>query len=311
MRVSTPGNMLLLGEYAVLEERGLGIAAAVGGRVRLEAWAARSLSIEGTWTGGSFHWTRKHRAESSLVSAAFETVREWRLAHGRSRGFEKLRVRIDSSELYSSSGRKAGLGSSAAVTVALVYALRGGGRLDRTLPLLALAAHRAAQGGTGSGYDVYCSCFGGWGVFCGGARPSWQPFTPRFDAWMYLFPGPAAVSTRDAIRSFSQWRNREPILAGRFISESNGNVRAFVEARSARTAAVAFRKARKTGIALGDAIGVEARIRAPAGVDPDLCKSVGAGNELGAYLRLPGAPEPPEQSGLVPVQVAEGISWKR
>lgn len=311
MTVTAPGNILLLGEYAVLEEGGLGLAAAVGGRVRLEARPARSLSIEGSWTGGSFRWTRRHRGESALASAVFDAAVAWRLAHGRGTGFPKLRIRIDSSELYSRGGRKTGLGSSAAVTLALAYALRPDSRVDHALPRLALEAHRAVQGGTGSGYDVYCSYFGGWGVFCGGAHPSLSSFKRRFDMRMYLFPGAIPVSTGDAIRAYFRWKARDPDRAGRFVLQSNRTVKAFLAARSGRVAAAAFRDARATGITLGDAIGVEARIRAPAGVDPELCKSVGAGNELGVYLRLPGAPEPPGGSGLTPLDVTYGFEWHR
>ncbi len=311
MRVSASGNIILMGEYAVLEEGGLGIAAAVDGRVHVEVRPARSLSVTGVWTGSSFRWTRRHREESPLVSAVFETVREWRLAHGRARGFPKVRIRIDSSELYRGGGRKAGLGSSAAVTLALVTALRADGRLDQALPRLALAAHRAAQGGTGSGYDVFCSFYGRWGIFRGGARPSWECFRPRSAIRLYLFPGPDPVSTREAIRAFSRWKDRRPDQARRLLDESDGNVAAFARARSARQAAEAFRKARRTGLDLGDAIGVDAAIPAPAGVDPDLCKAVGAGNELGVYLGLPGAPEPPASAGLVSVPIADGISWMR
>ncbi len=314
MRVSVPGNVLLLGEYAVLEEGGLGIAAAVDGRVRLEAEPAASLSITGLWTGGSFRWTRRRREESPLVSAAVDAVREWWHPGGGRAEHPKLRIRIDSSELYRPGGRKAGLGSSAAVAVALVAALRGDnrakGRPDDAVPLLALAAHRKAQGGAGSGYDVYCSYFGGWGVFRGGSAPSWKCLRLPFAARLYLFSGPAPVSTTDAIRSYVEWKTREPDRARRLLEESNRNVAALAQAHGAREAVDAFRAARRTGIALGEAIGVDARIAAPAGVDPELCKAVGAGNELGVYLRLPDAPEPPAKSGLTEVQVADGISWQ-
>ena len=128
---------------------------------------------------------------------------------------------------------------------------------------------------------------------------------------LYLFSGPSAVSTREAIQAFNQWKSREPGLAGQLVEESNENIKAFLRARGARAAAAALGKARATGIALGDAIGVEARIPVPAGVDPELCKSVGAGNELGVYVRLPGAPEPPGQSGATGVTVADGFSWQR
>jgi len=311
VRVSVPGNMLLLGEYAVLEEGGLGAAAAVEKRVRLQAEPARSLSVEGVWPGGSFFWTPQRTSESPVVSAVFTTVLAWMSDTGRRSELPGLQVRIDSSELFLKNGRKAGFGSSAAVAVALVAALRGDGRLDSTVPRLALAAHRSAQGGVGSGYDVYCSFHGGWGLFYGGAVPSWEPREPSVCPGLYLFRGPAPVSTPAAIRSFFHWKDREKDRARLLIEESNSNVMAFLQAAGAEEAASAFGKARDLGISLGDEIGVEARIPAPAGVDPGLCKSLGAGNELGGYLRLPGAPEPPEESELTRVRIAEGgITWQ-
>jgi mevalonate kinase len=41
MRASVPANLLLLGEYAVLEEGGLGLAVAVDPRVRISAAPGR------------------------------------------------------------------------------------------------------------------------------------------------------------------------------------------------------------------------------------------------------------------------------
>jgi phosphomevalonate kinase len=304
MTVTVPGNVILLGEYAVLEEGGLGAAFAVQNRVRLQAEAAQELFVEGRWPGGSFTWS-PGKSTSPLVSAVYRTVREWK---GRQRrgAIPALRVRIDSSELYLPHGRKAGFGSSAAVTVALVIALCAPG--DQGTADLALAAHRLAQGGVGSGYDVYCSFFGGWGMFRGGAAPSWEARARPGRFRLHLFPGPAPVSTRDSIRSFIQWKARDAGRAHRLIEESNENVRAFLAAGNAEEAAAAFRKARATGIALGDEMGVPARIPAPPGVDPEMCKAVGAGNELGAYLQVPGAPEP---TGLLLVRESEGgASWQ-
>jgi len=286
--VAAPGNVILLGEYAVLEEGGLGVAFAVDKRVRLQADAAPSLSID---------------AANPLVSAVLKVV-------GSAGEIPALRVRIDSSELYLPDGRKAGFGSSAAVAVALVSALRAHGAPGQADLELALAAHRQAQGGIGSGYDVYCSFFGGWGMFSGGARPSWEPHAAPSGARVYLFPGPAAVATRNAIQSFCQWKTACAGAARRLIQESNDNVKSFLAARSPREAASAFRHARKTGIALGDEIGVEARIPIPPGVDPELCKAVGAGNELGVYLQVSGAPEPPAGSGFLSVgQSQSGVTW--
>jgi phosphomevalonate kinase len=311
MTVSVPGNVILLGEYAVLEEGGLGAAFAVQNRVRLQAEAAQTLTVEGRWPGGSFLWTPaapQGESASPLVPAVVATVTEWRQRQGMG-DIPRLRIRIDSSELYLARGRKAGFGSSAAVAVALVIALRAG--RDDASAGLALAAHRLAQGGTGSGYDVYCSFHGGWGMFRGGAEPSWEERARPADLRLYLFPGPGPVATREAIQSFLQWKGHESGRASRLIQKSNDNVRAFLAAGSAQEAAAAFRKGRQTGIDLGDEIGVQARIPVPFDVDPELCKAVGAGNELGAYLQVPGAPEPPAASGLLLVQASkEGAVWQ-
>ncbi|MBI5480163.1 MAG: hypothetical protein HY906_14955 [Deltaproteobacteria bacterium] len=75
---------------------------------------------------------------------------------------------VDSSALHDASGAKLGLGGSAAVTVAAAGALFAaeGQPLDAVtvraeLLRLCVAAHRAAQGGRGSGGDVAASVHGG------------------------------------------------------------------------------------------------------------------------------------------------------
>ncbi len=272
MKVNAPGNIILLGEYAVLEEGGLGVACAVERRVRLEAHPAPDFLVEAVWPGGSSTWTPGGGTVSPVVSAAYQVVNEWRRSQ-KAGDIPGMRVRIDSSELFLEHGRKAGFGSSAAVAAALVIALCAGPARapdgpDATGAHLALAAHRLAQGGAGSGYDVFCSFFGGRGMFQGGRVPTWKKHRPSqkpfADARLYLFRGPAAVSTRGAIQSFLQWKDRNAERARRFVDESNKNVKAFLGAESTREAGEALRKGRETAVALGDEIGVEARIPAPA-----------------------------------------------
>ncbi len=104
VRLTVPGNILLLGEYAVLEEGGLGFAMAVETRVRLEVSPAAGLSIEGTWLGnGGFLDSRKTR---------HEPARRGRCRHGvgTARPAAPARVRVDSSAFFTADGRKAGLG---------------------------------------------------------------------------------------------------------------------------------------------------------------------------------------------------------
>jgi len=316
MRLSVPGNILLLGEYAVLEEGGLGLAMAVERRVQISARPAEGLSVEGSWPGSALSWTPRAPSASPLVSAAFDAVEKWLRDAGTERPAWSTRINVDSSAFFLSDGRKSGLGSSAAVTVGLVCALLGATvRRDNipagAIPLLALQAHRAAQGGAGSGYDVTCSFHGGCGVFRGGAAPGWEPCRLSWDPSLVLFSGPAPVSTPEAVRRYEKWKQRSPGAAKEFLDESNHCVRAFVRASSTGEAARRLRDCTRLGIAVGDAIGVPARISVPPNLDSDVCKALGAGNELGACLLPPSSPAPPEQAGVQRIPLSEGgVTWE-
>lgn len=145
MHASAPGKIMLAGEYAVLH----GVEAvmmAVDRRVvaRVDADAG---------------------APSPFVRAACTAV----AAHTDE---PQVSVSVDSSALYHHDGRKLGLGSSAAVTVATVAcALRASGvrQLERALVhRLAGAAHAEAQaalGAAGSGADIAASTYGGVTLF--------------------------------------------------------------------------------------------------------------------------------------------------
>lgn len=271
-RASVPGNILLLGEYAVLEEGGLGFALAVEPRVRLEAAPAAALQVQARWPGGT---------GSPLVEASVACVSEYR---GRACTGALL---VDSTDFFSANGRKSGLGSSAAVTVALVCGLlrlSGRGHATRDAASLSVQAHRRAQGGRGSGYDVLASFHGGAGLFHGGAQPSWEAAALPEGCELSLFPGPAPVSTAEAVGRYQRWKEQSPGPARDFLEESNAAVRAFCGARSLQEGRRSFDACRRIGIQLGEAIEVPAEISAPAGLDPDWCKAIGAGNELGVCL---------------------------
>lgn len=309
VRLTVPGNILLLGEYAVLEEGGWGLAMAVGTRVRLEASPARSLVIEAVWSGSPISWTPKRRGESPLIDAAVDVVSE-RL--GRSCA---AKVFLDSSDFFSRDGRKAGLGSSAAVSVALVCGLLESAGEDSAArgpeaELLALRAHRRAQGGRGSGYDITTSFHGGTGLFRGGASPVWDPCTLPGDPRVLLFAGPAPVSTADAVARYLTWKERNPAAARDYLRESSNAILSFVQAGFDARSLLWFSACRELGIELGSAIGVPAEVPVPPGLDPKWCKAVGAGNELGLCLLPPGAQTPPDLEGIRLVLRADtGVTW--
>jgi phosphomevalonate kinase len=308
-RLTVPGNILLLGEYAVLEEGGLGLAMAVETRVRLEASPASSLSVEGRWPGRSISWTPSRRGTSAIVEAAVDTVSEWLGCPLRARVF------VDSSALFTPDGRKTGLGSSAAVSVALVcgllHAAGDTGPRVPDVPGLALKAHRLAQGGRGSGYDVFSSFHGGTGLFRGGASPSWEPRPLPCDLGALLFAGPAPVSTSESVLRYSQWKERNPGPARDFLRESNNSILSFVDSATTEGARKWLGACRRLGIELGRSIGVPAELPIPAGLDPRWCKSLGAGNELGLCLAPRGAQLSTDVPGVRRVLRAEaGAAWE-
>jgi phosphomevalonate kinase len=178
-----PGKLLLLGEYAVLE----GAPALV---MAVDRWAEVTIENhqEGVWLFSSLpSWASPirlsftkdgrisaHRTvpESILrqlgpVRAVF--ARAWRRADWKFLGREGMRVGIDTRGFaLEGSGAKLGLGSSAALTVALLAALW---RVGSPVPGRVLArenlfreafdSHRRAQKGAGSGADVAASVYGG------------------------------------------------------------------------------------------------------------------------------------------------------
>ena len=308
-RLTVPGTILLLGEYAVLEEGGLGLAMAVETRVRLEASPASSLSIEGRWPGRSISWTPGQRGTNAIVEAAVDTVSEWLGCPPRAR------VLVDSSAFFTSDGRKTGLGSSAAVSVALVcgllHAAGDMGPRVPDVPGLALNAHRLAQGGRGSGYDVFSSFHGGTGLFRGGAFPSWEPRALPCDLGVLLFAGPAPVSTSESVSRYSQWKERNPGPARDFLRESNNSILSFVDSATTEDARKWLGACRRLGLELGRSIGVPAARPIPAGLDPDWGKSRGAGNELGLCLAPRGGQLSTDVPGVRRVRRAEtGTVWE-
>ena len=314
MRLSVPGNILLLGEYAVLEEGGIGLAVAVDRRVVVTGRPAAAFEVHGAWPGGSFRWTPAEPGASGLVTSVVGTLEaEAALADPAlaDPGALRVRIDIDSSAFFDASGRKTGLGSSAAAAAGLTAALlaaAGGAPPGPAAAELAVRAHRGAQGGRGSGYDVLCSWHGGAGVFRGGETPVWEPRVFGERRRLFLYPGPQPVKTLTAVMRYAAWKKGNAGAARTFLEESNERVLAFLSAATAGESAARWSACRELGIQLGDAIGVPARMSPPPGLDPAWCKPVGAGNELGVCLVPEEAAAP---AGVSAFSISpEGIRWE-
>ncbi len=328
MRGSVPANLLLLGEYAVLEPGGLGVALAVAPRASFSVLPAQALVIRGSGGGSTYLWPPPGggAAESPLLEAAVEACARW--LEARTGGPPAWRAEIlietdpffaDRPSLACAGGRaperpKRGFGSSAAVAVALcavLLRLAGADPSPEELFALALRAHRRSQRGRGSGYDVAASTYGGAGMLQGGALPRWHHLQLPWLPPLALLWGPAAVSTPAAVARYRRWQAARPGDAARFLRKSNQAIRRFAAAASWREALPFFRQCRQLGLQLGERIGVPARIPEVPGLQPGLCKALGAGNEVGACVVADGAAQAAARTrGLTPVEICpEGLSW--
>ncbi|TFH04764.1 MAG: hypothetical protein E4H09_03125, partial [Spirochaetales bacterium] len=199
LRISVPGNLLLAGEYSVLEEGGLGIGVAVD--VRAVATRAPGPSrITGIMPGKTIQVPGDDGVLGGAAEFLWGTTLPDRLGS----------ITIDTSPFHYADGRKKGFGSSAAATVALTAMWLAFTGATRTQPSpdevfeLAVRAHRAGQHGYGSGYDVASSTFGGFTLFSGGERPHAEPVTLPWLEGLSLFPGVKAVRTTDAVGRYRE-----------------------------------------------------------------------------------------------------------
>lgn len=320
--VSVPANLLIMGEYAVLEEGGLGFAVAPDIRVagtlsRTEEPGAggRPLTATGRIPGSTFTWP----GDTGLFGRAADYLAE-RLPPPGTGGAELL---IDSSDLYGPGGKKRGLGSSAAAVVAMTAlwtAAVGEPQTEsgRLFPL-ALGAHREAQGGRGSGYDVACSCYGGTLLFTGGQEPLVRRVSLPWMPSIRIFSGRAPVRTVSAVGCYREWSWSHPEPAREFLRESNRLVSEFCAASGWEEALGILTTYRELVLKLGRVIGVAADIAPPPATAEhtggqlgalSFVKAVGAGNELGIVM-APHSDPAAARRGTELLKIAErGVEWQ-
>ena len=215
LRFSAPGKMVIAGEYAVLEGHPA-LSAAVDVRASCSAEDDDCLRVSAMGLGpysASEDGQRVHFAEDrtgafSLVSEVLTAARRYGIS------LPKQHLRIESADFQIShlgDTLKLGVGSSAAVAVALTAALVGDVRRADLSKIfqIALHGHLRFSGGRGSGIDVATSVFGGTVRF---ERSQDSPL-PAVDPWDFcptgLVPVVAfagkSVSTRAFIEKLSRF----------------------------------------------------------------------------------------------------------
>ncbi|MFO7563378.1 MAG: hydroxymethylglutaryl-CoA reductase, degradative [Enhygromyxa sp.] len=188
--VSAPGKSFLIGEYAVLEGHEAVVTA-----VDVRAYAHRPR----------VQHDERPDPSSPFVAAAVELTTGWLRGHDHPVP-ELPSIPVVTTVGFTAGARKLGLGSSAAVTAAVVgWYLRAAG-LDLDTPQvrqaaasIAREAHTMAQEGRGSGADVATAVFGGTVRFTrdGGVQPIELP------PWLAIgfFDAGAPASTGSLVKA--------------------------------------------------------------------------------------------------------------
>lgn len=167
-----PGKLYIAGEYAVLEQNCPAILVAVNQFVRVsitESKTTTGLIHSKQYSQDSIHWVRQGSRmvidnrdnPFEYILSAISYTERYCLEQGIQLTVYDLHV---NSDLDSADGKKFGLGSSAAVTVATVKAILHfyGIRFSNELVYkLSAISHYSVQG-NGSAGDIAASVYGGW-----------------------------------------------------------------------------------------------------------------------------------------------------
>ncbi|APS98863.1 phosphomevalonate kinase [Borreliella mayonii] len=307
---SVPGNLLLMGEYTILEEKGLGLAIAINKR------AFFSFKKSDSWR---FFSKKKEIDDFSLIENRNDFVFKM-FAYLSQNYFSNLEsfsydVYIDTSNFFFNDGTKKGFGSSAVVAIGIVCGLfliyNATNVVDKVeIFKYCLEAYRHSQGGIGSGYDIATSIFGGVVEFEGGFNPKFRQLSAVKFNDFYLMQGLRAVKTTTSICEYN--KHRDSILD--FILKCNLEMKKLVLSVSSSKSELisSLRRAKELGLAIGEAIGVSAAL--PSSFNHllgqcDLIKALGAGNET--FLVYRPNIEAFDLSKIIPIVLEyEGIKFE-
>ena len=302
VRATAPGKLVLLGEYAVLEgapavvmaadrRAEVIVAPASGPRCRVRA---TNLGAEAEFTvlgDGRLDWAQGDAVQADRFGVLASVVRELVQAGVASAAdLGAFETRITTSQFYqrgaNGTGDKLGLGSSAALTVALAAALsaHASGELNGGSPGLdiALRAHRGFQRGSGSGLDVAASLHGGvvsYRLRSGGRSPEIRNLSLPAGIEMLCVSAGKGASTREYLERIALWRRRAPEVAAAALEElselaqagldavESADTSRFLFVVSAFAAALqSFREAADVDIMSAEHRAIEGVVRAGGGV---------------------------------------------
>lgn len=218
--------MFLLGEYSVLVG-GSALLVAIDRRARVAIHPGPAPGVHIN-TGVVCRATVE---QTPILASAVDSLEQRGLFDRR--WLEGHEIELDTSAFYST-GLKLGLGSSAALMVAIVRALCPGKSAPGELFELAGACHANFQGGLGSGADIATSISGGCIQFSQD-NPGAGTLIPPDLQLLFVWTGEPAVTT-NYIRRFNQWRRHAPAVSRRHLDEiSRLSMEAIVDFKNRQT----------------------------------------------------------------------------
>ncbi|ACH94913.1 phosphomevalonate kinase [Borrelia recurrentis] len=277
---SVPGNLLLMGEYSILEENGFGLAIAIDER------AYFSFKQSDKWR---FFSKRTKIDNFTLIDSnddfIFKMFSYLKYCYFNNLEAFPFDVYVDTSNFFLDSGVKKGFGSSAVVAVGIIYGiyliLNGNKNFIKDkIFMYCLEAYRYAQGGMGSGYDIATSLFGGVVMFKGGNSPKYELLDKICFDNFYLMKGPGPIKTTNAIIRYNGYR--DSLLS--FMRDVNIVMENIIlnVSNSANCLLSSLKLARNIGLEIGKRIGISAELPLNLSYLKDECtliKALGAGNE--------------------------------
>lgn len=263
MKIVVPGNLLLFGEYAITYPGGLGIAVATKEKLTIRCKPSPKFKLTGCYGDHEYQWSEGSAFPTPLLEHILSRLNTYPNQH----------IHIDSSEFYYKDGTKKGLGSSAAATVGLTYALKYPVISSKEeLIKHALKLHQSFQGGKGSGYDIFTSVYGGAGLFEKQRFPIWKSLNQNLYHNFYLVRGKTSCNTRASLALLEEYALKNPEKLRKFLSVSNRLV-------SRLTASLRlFRFAANLNYWINTQLSQSLSWKPPA------IKAIGAGGELGITL---------------------------
>lgn len=287
MKGQIPGNLLLFGEYAVTEEKGLGISAAVYPTVRYQygkgdIWTGKQG--KDTWNLNTIKDLSGSQETNNLLYYCLKSCRK--LAEKYQKKFNSCKIDVISDELVNGE-RKLGFGSSAASAAAFVKAAVSAQEWasavnDNDISEYTFKAHCDFQDKLGSGYDVYTSLSQGCNLFTGGKEKHISQVQLSWLNHLYVYINNNSVLSSGAVRKYERWKKEFKNQAFSYVNESNNLIRKLMKAIYFQSAIPLIIQYSELSRELGRAIGVHADFMLPPHISGDTavcCKASGAGNE--------------------------------